>query len=117
MCLVQRLKIVTYFSRILTDRVNTGGNAIASLPPSDRPSVRPSARVSIRPFPLHLSNQLPFDLDLLHVYGSLPGLTGIEIEGHRSRSRVKVGYCLLFACSYYLPLLGSLSHTVSVRVL
>jgi len=47
----------------ITDRVSTGGNAIAFVCPS------------VCLFPLYLSNRLTFDLDL-HVYGSLSWLTG-----------------------------------------
>ena len=47
---------------VVIDRVSTGGNAIAPV------------RLSVRLFPLHLSNRLTFDLDLLNVYGSVPWL-------------------------------------------
>jgi len=51
---------------LITDRPSMGGNAVAS----------------IHLFPLYLLNRLTFGLDLLHVCGSLPWLTG-ETEGHR----------------------------------
>jgi len=39
-------------------------------------------------FPLYLSNRLTFGLDLLHVCGPLPWLTGNwNWKSHRSRSR------------------------------
>jgi len=69
---------------IITDRVSTGGNAIASV----RLSVHPSIRLSVRLFPLYLSNRLTFGLDLLRMcVGHYHGSQGIETEGHRSRSR------------------------------
>jgi len=36
----------------------------------------PTVCPSVCPFPLYLSNRLTFDLDLLHVCGSLPWLAG-----------------------------------------
>jgi len=63
------------FDGIFTNHVSTGPNKIASI------------RLSVRLFPLYLSNRLTFGLDLLRVCGSLPWLTGDWTEGHRSRSR------------------------------
>ena len=47
---------------VITDLISTAGNAINSV------------RLSVRLFPLYLSNRLTFGLDLLHVCGSLPWL-------------------------------------------
>jgi len=60
------------FKLIVTDRVSTGGNAIAYVTLSVGLSVRFHS----------LSNRLTFGLDLLHVCRSLPRLTEIETEGH-----------------------------------
>ena len=61
----------------VTDRVSTGGNAVASV------------RLSVCLFPLYFSNQPIFGLDLSHVCGSLYyGSQDIETGGHRSRSGV-----------------------------
>jgi len=53
---------ITYKLHLVTDRVSTVGNGIAS--------VRPSVRLSVRLLPLYLSNRLTFDLDFLHMYES-----------------------------------------------
>ena len=52
---------------VVTDRINEGGNAIAS--------VRPSVRVSVRLFPLYLRNRLTVDLELLRMSRS-----GVELS-------------------------------------
>ena len=57
----------SYFIRstaFITDRISEGGNAIASV----RPSVRPSVRL----FPIYLRNRLTADLEHLHVSRSWP---------------------------------------------
>jgi len=38
-------------------------------------------------------------------------MQGIETEGHRSRTRLKVGFCLLFACFNYLTIIGVIVAT------
>ena len=57
---------------VITDRVSTGGNPIAS----------------IRLFPLYLSNRLTFALIFRTYVGHYNGSQGTETEGHRSRSKV-----------------------------
>ena len=53
------LLLCSLYYGIFTDGISIGGNAIAS--------VRPSVRLSVRPFLVYLLNRLTFDLELLHV--------------------------------------------------
>jgi len=64
-----------YFS-LVTDRVSTGGNAIA-----------PSVCLSVCLFPLYLSNRLTLALIFCMCVGHYDGSQGIETESHRSWSR------------------------------
>jgi len=56
------VNIVAQYSLLLllTDRISTAGNVIASVHPS------------VRLFSLELLNRVTFDPDLLHAYGSRP---------------------------------------------
>ena len=57
-----RISLTVFLVSVLsfvTDRIDAAGNAIAS--------VRPSVRLSVRLFPLYLRNRLPVNLELLHV--------------------------------------------------
>jgi len=60
------------FELVVTDRVITGGNAVAFV------------RLSVRLFPLYRLNRLTFGLVLLFFcVGHYHGSQGIETEGHR----------------------------------
>jgi len=73
---------------IFTNHDKTGGEAITSV------------RLSVQMFPLYLSNQLTFGLDLLHMSGSLLTHRGqkLKVAGHGQNA---VGLTSILDCGQF----------------